>query len=177
MKKPILVVLALIIAGFLVVNGFRGGSGAVAGEWHKSISWQDPAITRAAIAEAGKPVYLFIHTEWCTFCNKMKTGTFADPKVQNLLNDKFIALEINPETSGTTNFLGEKLSYADAATRLGVRGYPASFFFAPDGSFLGGQAGYIDAGTFGDIAEYIGGGYYQKYSYNEFKSLPADKRK
>jgi hypothetical protein len=148
MKKPILVVLALIIAGFLVVNGFRGGSGAVAGEWHKSISWQDPAITRA-----------------------------ADPKVQNLLNDKFIALEINPETSGTTNFLGEKLSYADAATRLGVRGYPASFFFAPDGSFLGGQAGYIDAGTFGDIAEYIGGGYYQKYSYNEFKSLPADKRK
>ena len=177
MKKSILVVLAVFIAGFLVVNGFRGGSGAVAGEWQKGIAWQDPAITKSAIAQSGKPVYLFVHTEWCTFCKKMKTTTFADPKVQQLLNDKFIALEINPETSGTTNFLGEELSYADAATRLGVRGYPASLFFSPDGALLGGQPGYIDAATFADIAEYIGGGYYQHYSFDEFKDLPADKKK
>jgi thioredoxin-related protein len=177
MKKSVLVILAVIIVGFLVANGFRGGSGAAAGDWQKNITWQDPAITKAAIAKADKPVYLFVHTEWCTFCKKMIATTFADPKVQELLNDKFIALEINPETSGTTNFLGEKLSYADAATRLGVRGYPASFFFAPDGSLLGGQPGYINAATFGDIAEYIGDGYYRDYSYSEYKALPADKKK
>lgn len=177
MRKSILVVLAIMIAAFLVVNGFRGGSGASAGDWQKSISWQDPAITKDAIAQSGKPVFLFVHTEWCTFCKKMETTTFADPKVQQLLNDKFIALEINPETSGTTNFLGEKLSYAEAATRLGVRGYPVSFFFSPDGALLGGQPGYIDAATFSDIAEYIGGGYYEKYSYDKYKALPADKKK
>jgi len=177
MKKSILVVLAVVIVGFLVVNGFRGSSGATAGEWQKSVTWQDPAITKTAIAESGKPVYLFVHTEWCTFCKKMKMSTFTDPKVAGLLNDKFIAIEINPETAGTTNFLGEKMSFADAATKLGVRGYPASFFFAPDGSLLGGQPGFIDAATFGDIAEYIGDGYYKNYSFDEYKALPADKKK
>lgn len=177
MKKSILVILAVLIAGFLVVNGFQGSSGVKAGEGQKGITWQDPAITKADIAKAGKPVYLFVHTEWCTFCKKMKASTFADPKVQELLNDKFIALEINPETSGTTNFLGEKLSYADAAARLGVRGYPASYFFGPDGSLLGGQPGFIDAAMFADIAEYIGDGYYKNYSFDEYRALPADKKK
>jgi thioredoxin-related protein len=177
MKKSILVVLAVIIVGFLVVNGFRGSSGAAAGEWQKGIHWQNPDITKADIAKAGKPVYVFFHTEWCTFCKKMKSSTFADAKIQKLLNDKFIALEINPETAGTANFLGEKMSFADVASKLGVRGFPASYFFGPDGSLLGGQPGFIDAATFGDIAEYIGDGYYKNYSFDEYKALPPDKKK
>jgi len=176
MKKSILAVLALALVGILVVSGFRG-SGASADDWREEISWQDPAISIEDIISLDKPVYVYFHTDWCTFCKKMESGTFADSRVQDLLNDSFIAMEINPEIGGTTNFLGEKLTFAETATRLGVRGYPASFFFSPEGNLIGGQPGYVKADMFATLADYVGNGYYKDYSFSEYESLPADKRK
>jgi thioredoxin-related protein len=176
MKKSILALLAVALVAMLVVSGFRG-SGASPDEWQGTISWQDPAISRTDILESDKPIYVYFHTEWCSFCKKMEGTTFADPKVQDLLNDKFIALEINPELPGKTNFLGEELTFAETATRLGVRGYPASFFFSPEGRLIGGQPGYLAADMFTGLADYVGNGYYRDYSYSEYESLPVDKRK
>lgn len=176
MKKSILAVLALVLIGMLVVSGFRG-PGASTGDAPGNISWQDPAMSLDNIRSSEKPVYVYFHTDWCSFCRKMEAGTFSDSRVQDLLNDNFIALKINPETSGTTNFLGENLSFSEAANRLGVRGYPASFFFSPDGKLIGGQPGYITADMFAGFADYVGNGYYRDYSYSEYESLPAEKRK
>lgn len=176
MKKSILALLAVVLVGMLVVSGFRS-SGLSTDDRTGKIAWQDPAVSHDAVLASGKPVYVYFHTEWCSFCKKMETGTFADPNVQQLLNEKFIALKINPEVSGTTNFLGENLTFAETAGRLGVRGYPASFFFGPDGRLIGGQPGYIAADMFASLADYVGNGYYRDYSYSEYESLPADRRK
>jgi len=159
MKKTALIVVAIFAAGLLVINGFKGGSKAGTGEWAQEIKWTKASISKSEILAAAKPVFLFVHTEWCTYCRKMKSETFADPRVQQLLNDKFVALEINPETDGIADFTGEKLTYADLARRLRVNGYPMSFFFAPDGKLIAGQPGYIGAKEFADLAERIGSGH------------------
>ena len=157
MKKTILIVVAIFIAGVLVINGFKGGSSASTGEWLEKITWAKASISKDEITAAGKPVFLYLHTDWCTFCKKMKNETFVDAHVQQVLNERFIAIEINPESEGIVNFTGEEMTYADLARRLRVNGYPMSFFFASDGKLIGGQPGYIGAKDFADVAKRVSG--------------------
>lgn len=176
MKKSVMGVVAITAVGLLVIYGFRGQSEA-SGDWLDRIAWADPSISREEVAASGKPVFLFVHTEWCTYCKKMKNETFTDPRVQEFLNEMFIPLAINPELPGTTNFTGEELTFADMAARLKVSGYPATFFFSSDGKLIGGQPGYLDARLLADLAEYVGDGHYKQYTFSKFQSLPADQRR
>lgn len=177
MKKSVFLMVGLFLVSIFLINGFRGEFAGGGDEWQDGINWTTASITKDEIAATGKPVYLFVTTDWCTFCKKMKASTFTDPKVQKLLNELFVAIPLNPEKPGTANFTGEALTYSDLARKLKVGGYPASFFFAPDGQLIGSQPGYIEAEMFADIAEYIGDGYYKDYSFPKFQALPADKRR
>jgi len=177
MKKPVLVIVVLFAAVLLMMYGFKSPSAKSSGETAEGINWTVASTPQAEIEATGKPVYLFVSTDWCTFCKKMKSQTFTDPKVQELLNDLFVAITINPEKPGNVAFTGKEMSYSDLARQLGVTGYPANYFFGPDGKLIGGQPGYIDAKAFADIAEYIGDGHYKDINFNEFMKLPADKRR
>lgn len=176
MKKPVLLIVALFVVSILLINGFKGQA-SENGDWQEGINWQIASMTQEEVVASDKPIYLFVTTDWCTFCKKMKAQTFTDPKVQQLLNELFITILVNPEKSGTTRFMGEELSTADVAKKLGVTGYPASFFIAPDGKIIGGQPGYIDAKTLADMAEYVGDGHYKNYSFTKFRKLPTDQRR
>jgi thioredoxin-related protein len=176
MKKSAIIAVALLGAAILLINGFKGSS-AQGGDWQKGIQWKLAATPSSDIASSGKPVYLFVSTDWCTFCKRMKAQTFGDEKVQKLLNELFVPIAINPEKPGMSNFTGEELSYADLAQKLNVTGYPASFFFDSDGKLLGGQPGFIDPQTFVDLAEYIGDGHYKNLSFAKFQALPSDQRR
>lgn len=176
MRKPVIIIVVLFVVSILMINGFKGETKS-GGDWNTAINWTDAAISLDEIKSTGKPVYLFVSTEWCTYCKKMKAGTFSDAGIQNLLNELFISITINPETSGTANFTGETLSYKDLARKLGVSGYPASFFFDSEGQLIGGQPGYLQPDAFADLAEFVGDGHYEQRSYSDFQSLPADQRR
>jgi thioredoxin-related protein len=177
MKKPVIIIVALFAATILLMNGFKGTSADGGGEWQDEIKWALASTTGEEIAAAGKPVYLFVTTDWCTFCKKMKSQTFSDPRVQQMLNELFVPIMVNPEQPGTAAFTGQEMAYADLARKLNVTGYPANFFFDAEGKLLGGQPGYIDANNFAELAEYIGDGHYTDKSFTEFQALPADKRR
>ena len=106
----------------------------------------------------------------------MKAETFSQPGIQDILNDRFISITLNPELQGTASFTGEDISYADLARKLGVSGYPASFFFTPEGDLIGGQPGYLGPEDFEALGRYVGGGFYKDYKFDEFMRLPADQR-
>lgn len=176
MNKSALTIVGIVAVGLLILYGFRANSTGSATAGEKSIVWADPGIAKEAVASGGKPVFLFVETDWCTFCKKMKVETFADADVQKQLNDRFVNIHINPEKAGVVRFTGEELTFSGLAEKLRVTGYPATFFFTADGQLLGGQPGYIDPATFADLTSYIGGGYYTKYKFPEFQSLPKDQR-
>jgi thioredoxin-related protein len=177
MKKPVILIVGLFAVSLLLINAFDNHPSQAGDDWQIGINWADASITQEEIISTGKPVYLFVTTEWCTFCKKMKAQTFTDPKIQKLLNELFIAISINPEKPGAVRFTGENLSYSALAKKLKVGGYPASFFFDSKGKMIGGRPGFIDPGSFADIAEYVGDGHHAKISFTEFKSLPPDQRR
>ena len=169
-NKIVIAAIAVIFMGWLAVYGFKGQTGAADSAWKDAIAWSDAGMPADQIAATGKPVYIFISTEWCTFCKKMKGETFTDPAVQKILNDDFVNLHINPETQGETFVSGEKLSYKDLAQKLGVTGYPTSVFYSPEGELIGVQPGYIDARQMAQLANYIGGGHYKEQSFQDYLS-------
>lgn len=177
MKKSVVIVIVLFAAGLLLINGLKSPSAKSGSEGTAGIEWTAASTPHADISAAGKPIYLFVSTDWCTFCRKMESQTFTDTKVQTLLNELFVAITINPEKPGTAAFTGKEMSYADLARQLGVSGYPANFFFDSEGNLIGGQPGYIDARSFADIAEYVGDGHYKNRNFSEFRSLPGDQRR
>lgn len=179
MNKQTFTVLIIIVVGALAIYGFKGQGSSNAGgltEWSEKISWTEPTLSAEQLASGGKPVFLFVSTDWCTFCKKMKAETFVDPFVQDLLNERFVNIIIDPEKQGTARFTGEDLSLADLARKLGVSGYPASFFFSPEGQLIGGQPGYLGADLFSDLAGYVGGGYYKNHKFDEYMQLPEAER-
>jgi thioredoxin-related protein len=177
MSKKVMATMTVIVFGIIAIYGFNGQSGGANDEWLEKITWTDAGISRQDFEATGKPLFLFVSTEWCTFCKKIKASTFTDNRVQKLLNELFIAMIINPEQEGMTHFTGEGISYQDLAVKLGVTGYPTSFFFTPTGDIIGGQPGYIDKDQFAQLAEYVGDGHYIDHSFAEFQSLPDDKRR
>ena len=77
-------------------------------------------------------VILDLEAVWCHWCHVMADVTYGDPKVEALINDKFIAVradqDANPELS----------------SRYGDWGWPATIIFAPDGTELAKLRGYIE---------------------------------
>jgi len=172
MTKQKVIMMGVFAIALFYIYGRPFFDGSVSSAWQEKINWTDAGTSKEEIAAMGKPVYLFVTTDWCTYCKKMKQQVFTNPAVQEQLNTNFTNIVINPETEGTARFMGEALSYKDLAQKLNVTGYPTSFFFDKDGGFLGAQPGYIDAKSFSDIAAYIGEGHYTSLNFDEFKNLP-----
>ena len=44
-----------------------------------------------------KPALIFIHTDWCKFCQTMLNTTFKNKEIVQLLNEKYYFIELNGE--------------------------------------------------------------------------------
>ena len=85
--------------------------------------WNDEAAANALAASSGKPIIMDFWADWCTSCQELDHKTFNDPRVQTLINDRFIALKMD----------GSKIT-ADVKqgwTRHGVKGLPTVLLLSP----------------------------------------------
>jgi uncharacterized protein YyaL (SSP411 family) len=108
------------------------------------VAWHDfsPAIFQQA-KEENKFVLLDVGTQWCHWCHVMDAQTYADPKVQKLLADRFIAVRAD----------------ADAQPDLGNRyedyGWPATIVFNAAGGEIVKRQGYLPPAEMASILQAI----------------------
>jgi thioredoxin-related protein len=57
-----------------------------------------------------KPVFLYFHTDWCTYCRKMEAEVFTKPFIAELLSGKFYAVKFNAENPDDVFFDGRVFS-------------------------------------------------------------------
>jgi uncharacterized protein YyaL (SSP411 family) len=60
--------------------------------WH---DWSETAF--AAARERGVPVLLFVRAPWCRWCREMERRVFRDPRVDRLVNERFVALRVDKD--------------------------------------------------------------------------------
>jgi thiol:disulfide interchange protein DsbD len=78
---------------------------------------------------AGKSVVLDFYADWCTDCLRMEKGTFTDPRVAQVLSDRFVALKVDVTDPNDPDSKAIKQRY-------GVFGPPAMLFFSASGEPL-----------------------------------------
>ncbi len=97
------------------------------------IKWSgwDGGVFARAKAEK-RFVILDLQAVWCHWCHVMDEKTYADPRVEKLVGQKFIAVRADQDAS------------PDLSSRYGDWGWPATIIFAPDGTELAKRRGYVE---------------------------------
>lgn len=101
---------------------------------------------------------VYIHTDWCKYCSKMKNTTFKDQEVIKLLNNSFNFISFNAESKENINFNGHTFSfipngtdvgYHELATALGTidgeLNFPSICILNPDYEIIFQYAGTLNA--------------------------------
>jgi len=93
------------------------------------IAWKkDHAEALAAAKSQGKHLIIDFYADWCVACGELDKHTFSDPRVKQLVSDKFVALKVDG-TEETEAVLALQQQY-------GVVGLPVVAVVAPDGTQL-----------------------------------------
>ncbi len=120
MRRP------LLIAGILAL--------AAAPAWAAdAIAWQP--WSDAAFAQAKREhkfVIMDLEAVWCHWCHVMDETTYRDPKVIQLLGERYVALRVDQD------------SRPDLANRYEDYGWPATIVFAADGTEIVRRRGYLN---------------------------------
>lgn len=100
----------------------------------QDIRWRyDYAAARREASATGKPLLLDFGTEACVWCRKLDATTFRDPRVVQLVNERFVPVKID----GNRN---PRLVEA-----LEIEAYPTLILATPAGKVVGRHSGYLDA--------------------------------
>jgi thioredoxin-related protein len=108
-----------------------------------------------------RKVIVFIHTDWCKYCQAMKNTTFKNKEVIMLLNNYFYFLELNAEEKKTILFKGKQFLYKSTGNQVGTHdlskelalingqiSYPTLCFIDDNAEILARQNGFIMSSKF-----------------------------
>ena len=63
---------------------------------------------------------VFIHTNWCQFCQRMKSTTFKNQEIIQKLNSDFYFVDFNAEEKRDISFNNEVFKYKPLGNNVGV---------------------------------------------------------
>jgi len=134
----------------------------------KKLDWLafDAAVEKAA--KQNKHLIVDIYTSWCGWCKVMDRETYGNPEVAAYLTDNFVLAKVNGESPNKLRWKGEELSERQFARKVGVTGYPATYFMKPDAELLGGVPGFIKPPEFIIYSKYVATRWYQRGKIQEY---------
>lgn len=119
---------ALILCGFLIVPNLQA-----ADRDDQLVDWQDwSAEVFEKARKENRYVVLDLEAIWCHWCHVMDQTTYRDEKVLEVLEKHYVAVKVDQD------------SRPDLASRYRDYGWPATIFFAPDGTEIVKRSGYIN---------------------------------
>ena len=67
-----------------------------------------------------KNVIVFIHTDWCQFCQRMKSTTFKNQEIIQKLNSDFYFIDLNAEEKRDILFNNQVFKYQPSGNNVGI---------------------------------------------------------
>ena len=67
-----------------------------------------------------RKIIVFIHTDWCQFCQRMKTTTFKNQEIIEKLNSDFYFIDLNAEEKRDITFNNQTFKYKPSGNNVGV---------------------------------------------------------
>ncbi len=121
-----------------------------------------------------KHVLIYFYTDECGWCKKMDKETYSNKEVQKILSDKFVAIKINAKSENKVVENGKEISERELVTMYQVSGYPTTWFLESNRSLIAPLPGYAAAEQFIPVIKYIGEGWYESISFEEYLKKNAN---
>lgn len=67
-----------------------------------------------------RKIIVFIHTDWCQFCQRMKNTTFKNQEIIEKLNSDFYFIDLNAEEKREITFNDKTFKYVPSGNNIGV---------------------------------------------------------
>ena len=77
-------------------------------------------------------VVVFIHTDWCKYCQAMKNITFKDKEIVELLNQKFWFIDFNAEEKRGITLNGQTFKFRPTGINTGIHEFTEQFAILND---------------------------------------------
>ncbi|HBE03480.1 MAG: hypothetical protein A2096_13555 [Spirochaetes bacterium GWF1_41_5] len=129
----------------------------------KSEEWM--AFNQGLIKGAAekKPAVIDFYTDWCHWCKVMDEKTFSNPEVKKFLQENFITVKVQAESTDEQHtFQGKDYNSVQLTRAFGISGFPSLAFLDSGQNVITVMPGYIEAPMFLHILKYIKGEYYKK---------------
>jgi thioredoxin-related protein len=65
-------------------------------------------------------IIVFIHADWCQFCQRMKSTTFKNQEITEKLNSDFYFIDLNAEEKRDIAFNNQVFKYQPSGNNVGV---------------------------------------------------------
>ena len=167
MKKENILVITIIciaIIGFALYNNskserqtdFIQGKESSPKSNASNIDWKSYAKGLELAKSQNKPVFLYFHADWCTYCVRLKKTTFKDKTILTYLKNNFISIAVDTDKN------------QELATQWKVKGLPTMWFLKSNNSKINSIPGYVDKKQFLHILKYIQTQSYEKMNFSDF---------
>lgn len=162
------IVLALAVAVLAFALLFISSPGESPTEPEGRLSWRSLEDGLQLAGAEQKKLLVDVYTDWCGWCRKMDAEVYADGKVIDILNARFLVVKLNAESDDALTYDGTRYTKAQFVRALGISGYPSTVFFDEQGRPITVLPGFVDAGRFADILTYIGDNHYRTTSFDDY---------
>ena len=126
--RTILVSIFIALAGCSAAPTARPSATHVSGAAIDWQPWSDEVFERAK--RENRFVLLDLGAVWCHWCHVMDETTYRDPRVAQLIGQRYVAVRVDQDAR------------PDLANRYEDYGWPATIVFAADGSEIVKRRGY-----------------------------------
>lgn len=140
---------------------------------------EKPKIKWLTIQEAAekmktqkKKVFVDVYTDWCGWCKRMDSSTFADKKVVKYLNENYYAIKFDAEQREDITWNGKLYKFKEVGQRgyhelaaewLGGRlSYPTTVYIDEEMALIQAIPGFQDAAKLEMILTYFGSDNHKK---------------
>lgn len=131
-------------------------------------NWQQLDKALALAKASGKYIIINFYTDWCPNCKRMDERTYRDNEVLEQLQEAFISVKLNAESSRPLIIEGQAISEERIALMFRVNSYPTTWFLSSEGRPLMPLRGYYGPKIFAPVLRFVEGGWYEKMDFEMY---------
>jgi thioredoxin-related protein len=126
-----------------------------------------------------KKIFVDLYTDWCGWCKRMDSGTFADAAVADYINKHFYPVKFNAEQRADINYKGHTLKFVANGSRGyhelayslldGRMGYPSMVYLDENQNRITISPGYKPEADMLRELKYVAEEHYKKMPFDQYK--------